>query len=84
MSGISRLFRPRIRITANTMCSITPAGRRTIENESGYGPRFDILVSLQESEKTVRDLARDVNMSIDETRQWLERMRGNVLFSEVT
>lgn len=73
---------PSARLSANTVVGLTPAGRSRADNYAEkVGPKYDILIALQDGEKTVGDLAQEVNLSTDDTRRWLLRMRGNVRFT---
>lgn len=73
---------PSPKVAGNTVVGLTPAGRTRADNYSeNVGPKYDILVALQDGEKTVSDLASEVNMSTDDTRRWLLRMRGYVRYT---
>lgn len=74
--------KPESRISAHSVVGLTPAGRTRADNYAEkVGKKYDILIALQDGEKTVSDLASDLNMTTDDTRQWLLRMRGYVRFT---
>lgn len=70
-------------LNSATLVGLTNAGRQRAEDETEAGIRYDILVSLQQGEKTIGDLARDINEDIDDTKKALARMRGLVRFQDI-
>lgn len=78
MPGIFRSSQPVI--SASTVISLNPAGKREAQECSESGTRFDIFDALDEGEKTLSDLARRIVIPIDETRREVLKMRGYVVF----
>lgn len=81
MGLIPSIFRGRKpELRSETLVGLTPSGRALADEESEPGLRYDILVSLSQSEKTLGDLARDINETTDTTKDTLVKMRGSVRF----
>jgi|GEM_PF-4220499 len=81
-SMVNYLRRGNQNISADSVVGLTETGRKRADDESEAGIKYDILVSLQHGEKTVRDLANDINAPVDDVKKELQKMRGLVRCAE--